>query len=233
MMAQIEAEGIQEVGDYHSNKELEIDKDKNSDAVMVVRAHGISPDRRKYLKSLGLEFRDATCPDVGIIAGKIRTHARKGYSTIIFGDPKHPEVVGLMGYSMDRGYVIKKLSEVDELPDIDGPICLVSQSTMFTDEFIKLGELLSERFPQIEVFDTIRGATKDRQSDVVKIVEEGAEAVVVIGGHHSSNTKKLALLVEKQNVPAFHIETAADLDFKSLENYEVIGVSAGASTLNS
>ena len=230
MMEKIEAEGIREVGDYESSGTLEIEESTKENAVMVVRAHGISPERRKYLKSLGMEFRDATCPDVGFIAGKIHTNARKGYSTVIFGDPKHPEVIGLMGYTMDKGYVVKSAKDIDALPDLGQQVCMVSQSTMFTDEFERLGEYLKTKYPEALVIDTICGATKERQTDVVNLVKQGAQAIVVIGGYHSSNTRKLALLVENHGVPAFHVETADDVNLDALQKYDIVGVTAGAST---
>jgi 4-hydroxy-3-methylbut-2-enyl diphosphate reductase len=197
---------------------------------MVVRAHGISPERRGYLKSLGLDFKDATCPDVGIIAGKIRIHAKKGYTTVIFGDPKHPEVIGLMGYTEGSGYVINNQADIDALPPLGEKVCMVSQSTMFTDEFGRLSEYLKSKYTGALVFDTICGATKERQSDVLVLAQEGAEAIVVIGGRHSANTVKLAALVEKQGLPCFHVETAAELDLEQLRKYSVVGVTAGAST---
>src|SRR5690606_15901694 len=104
---------------------------QKDDSVLVIRAHGISPERRQYLKGIGLPFKDATCPDVGIIAGKIRVHARKGYATVIFGDPKHPETIGLMGYTMDKGHVIRNTEDIDNLPELADLVCMVSQSTMF------------------------------------------------------------------------------------------------------
>lgn len=231
MMEKLENKGIQEVGDYQSSTDVEIDPSSKSNAVMVVRAHGISPERRSYLKSLGMKFKDATCPDVGIIAGKIKLHSRKGYSTVIFGDPKHPEVIGLMGYTEGRGYVVKTTGDIDNLPDLGPEVCMVSQSTMFTDEFEKLSAHLRQYYPDAKVFDTICGATKERQSDVLVLKEKGAEAIIVVGGRHSANTMKLAALVEKHGLPAYHVETAAELDFTHLQsNYETIGVTAGAST---
>ena len=86
MMDQLEAEGIHEIGDYQSQSDLKLDEEAKADAHLVVRAHGISPQRREYLKSLGIPFRDATCPDVGIIAGRVRSHAKKGYQIVIFED---------------------------------------------------------------------------------------------------------------------------------------------------
>jgi 4-hydroxy-3-methylbut-2-enyl diphosphate reductase len=230
MMEKLLAEGINEVGDYQSKSEISLDQQKKDNAVMVVRAHGISPERRGYLKNLGLDFKDATCPDVGIIAGKIRIHAKKGYTTVIFGDPKHPEVIGLMGYTEGHGYVIKNQDDIAALPPLGDKVCMVSQSTMFTDEFGRLSSYLKTQYPSALVFDTICGATKERQSDVLVLAQEGAQAIVVIGGRHSANTVKLAALVEKQGLPCFHVETAAELDLDQLRKYEVVGVTAGAST---
>jgi (E)-4-hydroxy-3-methyl-but-2-enyl pyrophosphate reductase len=230
MMEKLLADGINEVGDYQSKSDISFEDEKKKNAVMVVRAHGISPERRGYLKNLGMEFKDATCPDVGIIAGKIRIHAKKGYTTVIFGDPKHPEVIGLMGYTEGLGHVIKTKDDIDALPPLGEKVCMVSQSTMFTDEFERLSEYLKEKYPGALVFDTICGATKERQSDVLVLAQEGAQAIVVIGGRHSANTVKLAALVEKQGLPCFHVETAAELDLEQLRKYSVVGVTAGAST---
>ena len=101
----------------------------------MVRAHGISPKRRKYLQNLGLPFRDGTRPDVGIIAGKIKAHAERGYDVVIFGDPEHPEVSGLLGYANELGHVITNEEDLNKLPPFNSGVVMVSQSTMFTHEF--------------------------------------------------------------------------------------------------
>ena len=230
MMEQLEAEGVNEVGDYQSQSTLEIPEATKKDAVMVVRAHGISPERRQYLKNLGMDFKDATCPDVGIIAGKIRMHARKGYSTVIFGDPNHPEVIGLMGYTEGKGHVVQTLEDIDALPSLGEQCCMVSQSTMFTHEFAKLSNRLKEHYPHVLIFDTICGATKERQGDVLILKEAGAQAIVVIGGKHSANTVKLAALARLQGLPTYHIETWGELDLSLFTGLESVGVTAGAST---
>lgn len=233
MMEKLESEGIREVGDYLSQTPLELGLDDDTqkrNAVMVVRAHGISPVRRTYLKSLGMEFRDATCPDVGTIAGHIKLHARKGYTTVIFGDPRHPEVIGLMGYTENRGHVINTEAGIDALPPLGPKVCMVSQSTMFTFEFEHLAQYLKRTYPEALVFNTICGATRERQSDVHVLAQQGAQAIIVIGGRHSANTVKLAALVEKQNLPCYHVETAAELDLEHLGKYTTVGVTAGAST---
>lgn len=230
MMEKLSQEGIREVGDYQSRADIAIAPANEGDnPVMVVRAHGISPERRTYLKNLGMEFKDATCPDVGIIAGKIRLHAKKGYATIIFGDKNHPEAIGLMGYTEGRGYCIVSKEDIDALPPLDR-VCMVSQSTMFMHEFAELSEYARSKFKEVLVFDTICQATKDRQTDVVALARQGAQAIVVIGGHHSANTVKLASLARLQNLPTYHIETAAEIVPDEMKQYQVVGVTAGAST---
>lgn len=230
MMDALGKEDVQEVGDYQSSQDLDLKETTEKESVVVVRAHGISPQRRDYLKGLGLPFRDGTCPDVGIIAGKVKSHAERGYDVVIFGDPQHPEVIGLLGYAAGRGHVVRNLDDIEKLPAFDGLVAMVSQSTMFTHEFKKLTARLGEIYPELVVFDTICGATKERQSDLVELVKEGAEAIVVIGGKHSANTRKLAKLASSHNRPTFHVETAEDLNPDELSSFSKVGVTAGAST---
>ena len=213
-----------------SKKKIDFNEENTKESVVVVRAHGISPQRRDYLKSLGLPFRDGTCPDVGIIAGKVKLHAEKGFSIVIFGDPEHPEVIGLMGYAKEKSYVVTNENDITNLPDLGEKVAMVSQSTMFTHEFKTLSNLLSTKYPELLIFDTICGATKERQSDLVDLVKEGADAIVVIGGKHSANTRKLAKLAASHDRPTFHIETAEDIEKGDFDNFETVGVTAGAST---
>ena len=230
MMDALGKDDIQEVGDYQSKKEIDVEGSDEKESVVVVRAHGISPQRRDYLKGLGLPFRDGTCPDVGIIAGKVKSHAEKGYKIVIFGDPEHPEVIGLVGYANENAYVVNQEHDISNLPDLGDQVAMVSQSTMFTHEFKHLSSLLAEKYPNMLVFDTICGATKERQSDLVELVKDGADAIVVIGGKHSANTRKLAKLASSHDRPTFHIETAEDLIPADFDSFRVVGVTAGAST---
>lgn len=232
MMEKLKTEGILEIGDYQSSQDLntQLESSHKESDVLVVRAHGVSPERREYLKNLGLTFKDATCPDVGRIAGVIKSHAKKNFTTIIVGDPKHPEVIGLLGYAEGRGYVVKSNEDIDALPDIKGDICMVSQSTMFTDDYKNIAEYFKRRFPNTLVIDTICGATKERQKDVNVLAEKGAQSIIVIGGKHSANTIKLAIMAERTGLPCFHIETLAELDVEAIKKFDVVGVTAGAST---
>jgi len=232
MMERLAKNGILEIGDYKSQKAIdaEISPISKENSVLVFRAHGVSPERREYLRGFGMRCKDATCPDVGKIAGIIKMHANKGYTTVIVGDPDHPEVIGLLGYAGQKGYVVKNRDNIDALPEIEGEICMVSQSTMFTDDYREIAEYFKKRFPNTKVMDTICGATKERQKDVRVLAEKGAQAIVVIGGKHSANTVKLAIMANRTGLPCYHIETANELDMDEIKKYDTIGVTAGAST---
>ncbi len=232
VMERLTKNGILEIGDYKSESPIDeqIKDVSNEDSVLVFRAHGVSPERRKYLQSLGMRCKDATCPDVGKIAGIIKMHANKNFTTVIVGDPDHPEVIGLLGYAGGKGYVVKDKNAIDALPQIDGEICMVSQSTMFTDDYHEISEYFKKRFPNTKVIDTICGATKERQKDVNVLAEKGAKAIVVIGGKHSANTVKLAIMAKRTGLPCFHIETVGELDIEAIKKFDVVGVTAGAST---
>ena len=230
MMTALGREDIREVGNYQSASQLDLPQDNEKESVVVVRAHGISPKRRKYLQNLGLPFRDGTCPDVGIIAGKIKAHAERGYDVVIFGDPEHPEVSGLLGYANERGHVITNEEDLNKLPPFNSGVVMVSQSTMFTHEFKDLSLQLSEKYPALVILDTICGATKERQSDLVELVNDGADVIVVIGGKHSANTRKLAKLAASYDKPTFHIETADDIEKEAFQAFKCAGVTAGSST---
>ncbi len=230
MMERLTEEGIIEIGDYKSDKDISGEIRNDSGGVLVFRAHGVSPERREYLRNLGMRCKDATCPDVGKIAGIIKMHSNKGYTTVIVGDPDHPEVIGLLGYAGGKGYVVKNRENIDALPDISGDICMVSQSTMFTDDYREIADYFKKRFPSTKVIDTICGATKERQRDVRALAELGAEAIIVIGGKHSANTVKLAIMARRTGLPCFHIETIKELDVDSVRRFSVVGVTAGAST---
>ena len=101
---------------------------------------------------------------------------------------------------------------------------------MFVDEFEVLAAEVKRLYPDAQIFNTICGATRARQHDVVRLAEQGAEAVVVIGGRHSANTVKLATLVERHGLPCYHVEMLRELDLEQMRRYRVVGVTAGAST---
>ena len=86
-----------------------------SKSTVVIRAHGITPTRRKEIEDLGAKVCDATCPHVMRVQSIIKKYAAQGYSTVIVGDKGHAEVVGLLGYAEGKGHVVQELDEIEQL----------------------------------------------------------------------------------------------------------------------
>lgn len=198
-----------------------------ADDDLIIRAHGIPPDRREMLRKTRARLVDATCPDVAKIQGLIRKHARSGYFIIVFGDKGHAEVTGLLGYTEGKGYVVNSTRDINNLPDIS-PICLVSQSTQFPLDYEEVANTIRARFPDTVVLDTICESTKNRQNELVNMAAS-VDAIVVVGGSHSANTVRLVELARTLKT-TFHIQTAEQIKPELLRDYKIIGLTAGAST---
>ena len=218
MMEQLLAEGVRET-DAPSDIE---------NGQLIIRAHGIPPERRKHLESLHLCIVDATCPDVAKIQGTIKKYAAKGHAVIIFGDKGHAEVLGLEGYAGKNGFVVRDVDDVERLPDDLDRVCLVSQSTQFPTAYGKIAEAVKRRFPGALVIDTICKSTLNRQQELLDIASR-VDAIVVVGGSHSANTLRLVDLAGTLR-PTFHIQTADQLDPEEFRGFRTVGLTAGAST---
>lgn len=204
-------------------------KDKEN-AILIIRAHGIAPAERKKIKESGIKIIDATCPKVGYVQSIIKKHAALDYMVVIVGDKEHPEVDGLLGYAGDHGVIISTLEEVDKLSCPD-KVCVVAQTTQDFDHYSKIVEKIKELCPQAVVFNTICSSTEQRQAEVMALAGE-MDAMFIVGGKNSANTRRLADLAQKKQPATFHIESLSDMENINLEPYNRIGVSAGASTPN-
>ena len=200
------------------------------EGTVLIRAHGVPPAIKKDLKKAGFTVIDATCPRVIKVQTIIRKHARQGYASIIIGDRDHPEVVGLMGFAADNGYIAGSIEELEALPDFDKAI-LVAQTTLSTRLFESVKNWAQTRHPDYLCFHTICDSTAQRQAEVQKMAEM-VDALIVVGGKNSGNTQRLAEIAGQSGVATFHIETESDLDIKALSAAETIGITAGASTPN-
>jgi len=199
-------------------------------STIIIRAHGISPEERKKIKEKGIRIIDATCPKVAHVQAIIKKHVSLDYTVLIIGDREHPEVNGLLGYAYGRGIVVGSVHEIENLPPL-GKVCVVAQTTQNMDEFIEIVERIKARYSDTVVFDTICDSTEKRQAEVKSLTAE-MDAIFIVGGRNSANTKRLARISELQGKPTFHIETADELKEIPVNHYEGIGVSAGASTPN-
>jgi 4-hydroxy-3-methylbut-2-enyl diphosphate reductase len=197
---------------------------------LVIRAHGIPPETRQELKSRGVKFRDGTCPLVAKVHAYIKKYLGQGYQLVILGHKDHPEVIGHLGYAQEHGTVISSVEDVDSLPAMD-KVCLVSQTTANEMKFHEVAERLKARYDDCVVVNTICDDTHTRQEEVLQVADD-VDAMVIVGGKGSSNTQRLVELSQSKGIPAFHVETAEELEIDQLTAFETVGVTAGASTPN-
>jgi 4-hydroxy-3-methylbut-2-enyl diphosphate reductase len=197
---------------------------------VLIRAHGVPPQTKQNLKKAGFKIIDATCPRVIKVQTIIRKHAQKKYASIIIGDKDHPEVIGLLGYAEGKGFVVDNLDDLDSLPSFEKAI-IVAQTTQNILFFEEIKIWANNKFPHYKIFDTICDSTAKRQAEVQNLANS-VDAVIVVGGQNSGNTKRLAEISKKTGKPTYHIETESEIDVDALSEVKCIGITAGASTPN-
>jgi len=201
-----------------------------SKSTVVIRAHGITPTRRKEIEDLGAKVCDATCPHVMRVQSIIKKYAAQGYSTVIVGDKGHAEVIGLLGYAEGKGHVVQELDEIEHLPPME-TVCVVAQTTQDRRMFKEAIDRLKKRYSNCESFETICSSTYKRQDEVISL-SKTVDAMIVVGGRGSANTTRLVKICESQGTPTFHVETDTELELCEFKASYTIGVTAGASTPN-
>jgi len=202
------------------------DLSKIKDKTIIIRAHGVTPQRIRKLKTITKDLKNFTCRDVAAVQAIIKKWSNKGYSIIIFGKRAHPEVIGLLGYAKD-GYVVYNKEEVKQLPDLD-KVLIVSQTTMEQDAFSEICQTVKEKIKTVEIENTICSATELRQNEV-KLLANRNDCVLVIGGKKSSNSKRLYEIGSKYT-KTFFVESVSDLDQIDFKGIKKLGITAGAST---
>ncbi len=221
--------GVQALDEEHWNTDLRDLSGKDS-ITIIIRAHGITPDQHRRMRDLGVHILNATCPHVGKVQSIIKRHTKDGYTTIILGDEDHAEVIGLLGYTQERGIVVNSLEELDSLPPFE-KVCLVAQTTQDRNKFEEFARAVQEKYPGAKIFNSICESTHRRQEEVLAMAQR-VNAMVVVGGRESANTRRLIDISEEAGVPTFPVETEKDLDLHALSVYPTIGITAGASTPN-
>jgi (E)-4-hydroxy-3-methyl-but-2-enyl pyrophosphate reductase len=195
---------------------------------VIIRAHGVPPFQKEQLQMAGATVKDATCPHVVKVQVIIKKYHKQGYATVIIGDRNHAEVEGLLGFTGKLGQVVSNEEDVRNL-QLASPYIIVSQTTQDETAFAELSSMILERFPGGRVFNTICDATHKRQEEV-RSLSSDVDAMVVVGGKNSANTKRLAEIAEGMGCPVYLVETEDELNPYELSKYESVGVTAGAST---
>jgi 4-hydroxy-3-methylbut-2-enyl diphosphate reductase len=193
---------------------------------VVIRAHGVPPALRERLGALGARVVDATCPRVIASQRKARALHGRGYSVVIAGDAGHGEVTGIAGYA--PGAVVVGGPDEAREARVSAPVALIAQTTIKREEYEAIRDALAERFPGLEVVDSICPCTAERLEALAGLAGE-VEAIVVVGGRNSANTARLLATARELGKPAWLVETAAELPPEAF-GYAVVGLTAGAST---
>lgn len=202
--------------------------DEVEQGTVIIRSHGIAPDILKKAKEKGLDILDATCPFVKNAQKFARQLINEGYQTIIYGDHKHPEVIGIYGATDKKAYIVSNKKELDSLK-LSKKIGFVAQTTKSPASYRELISSIIEKINELKVFNTICNTTETRQQSASELARK-VDLMVVIGGHNSANTNRLAEICAQTTTPTYHIETAAEIKHQWLEGKKKIGITAGAST---
>ncbi|MGD8295745.1 MAG: 4-hydroxy-3-methylbut-2-enyl diphosphate reductase, partial [Desulfobacterales bacterium] len=200
---------------------------------VLIRAHGVPPTAKQHLKEAEFNVIDATCPRVIKVQTIIGKHAKKDFAVIIIGDKDHPEVIGLLGYARNNGHVVGDMEELAALPAFDNAI-IVSQTTQNARLLESVINWAAENHPHYKIFNTICDSTERRQAEVQRLAE-AVDAVIIVGGYNSGNTRRLAEIARQTGKPTYHIESESELasmDTHLLASARHIGITAGASTPN-
>ncbi len=195
---------------------------------VLVRAHGVRPEAFDQLRATGADVYDATCPLVRKVQKIITKYGRDNYDIVIVGDDHHAEVMGLKGYTSTRCFVVADEHEAKDLPEFDR-VCVVSQTTQNDDTFARTVAVIKPKAKVIRATNTVCEPTRDHQSETIDLAHQ-VDLMVVVGGHHSANTCRLADLAAKEGSQVLHIETDAELQDHDFTPYGAVGVTAGAST---
>lgn len=219
---------------------ISVKEDRSADGavtdIVAITAHGVGANTVHDIRSSGLEVIDTTCQFVARSQLAAKHLAEKGFTIILFGDPDHPEVRGVLGWCKGRGIVVKDES-LEGLPDyLPSKIGVISQTTHTPERFANfVSNLMKARIDQIteiRVVNVLCNATTSQQAATRELAQE-VDLMVVVGGFNSANTCHLAELAAANGVQTHHVETAVDLDAAWFDGHEIIGITAGASTPDS
>jgi 4-hydroxy-3-methylbut-2-enyl diphosphate reductase len=202
--------------------------DVDGGAAVVIRAHGVKPEVFERAEARGLEVIDGTCTWVIQEQRQLQELVEEGYTIVLLGTPKHPEVVGLLGFAPDA-IVVDEEEDWDRIPRRKR-MALITQSTQPPWKFEKLAAFMVGRAHELKILNTVCPVTIRRQEDTLAIARE-VDLMVVVGGRHSANTKELTRLCQIAGTRAVQVENARDLgDAALFDGARVVGVTGGTST---
>ena len=205
------------------------------DSIVAITAHGAPPTLQEDAESRGLKVIDTTCPLVTRIQKTAYDLVQQRYSVLIYGDAKHKEVKGIVGWTGGKAKVIAAIDDLEGW-EPTRRVALVSQSTSNVEKFIELSKELVGRMVargvEIRVINTICKPTKDRQRAVRELAQD-VDVVIAVGGRASANTRKLVQAAQEEGAAAYQVERPAELEPEWFAQAGRVGITAGASTPDS
>lgn len=195
---------------------------------VLIRTHGVGPEKYNWLRERGQPFLDATCPYVKKAQRLAAEAVEEGYQVIILGDGEHPEVKALQAWTGNQALVVPSWNrlETEKLAD---KVAVLAQTTEKEEKYRDLVSYLKERVSQVREMPTICQATQERQQAAAALAAQ-VDVMIIVGGKHSSNTRKLWELCKVIQPSSYLIESRHDLEWDWLRNAQRIGITAGAST---
>jgi 4-hydroxy-3-methylbut-2-enyl diphosphate reductase len=205
-------------------------------STVAIPSHGIGPATLEELRKKGLRLVDTTCPIVRKAQMAAKNLAKAGFFVVIFGDPEHPEVRGLLGWAGTESLAVTDVQPVAKLENWPKKLGVLSQTTQNSAQFVRfiqgLLDIAQGKFAEIRIINTICATTHRRQEAAAKLTHK-SDLMIVVGGKDSSNTKRLAEICRAGGVETHHVETAQEIEASWLSGKRRIGVTAGASTPDS
>ena len=210
-------------------------EDVQNDSRVIIRAHGVTKKVYEKSKEKNIELIDLTCPNVLRIHDKAVNLVNEGYYIVLVAQKDHPEAIGTISFCGKDSVILEDISGVDEIIDLfkkseKNKIAVISQTTYSMAKFENIAKELSSKLNdyEIKIDNTICSATELRQKETSSLATQ-VDAMIIIGGKNSSNTKKLYELASSKCANTFIVETIDDLKV-DMSIYEKVGVMAGAST---
>ena len=203
----------------------------------IIRAHGIAKEIYEKAKEQNIEIKDLTCPKVLKIHNIAEEYSSNGYYIFLVGNKNHPETIGTYSFCGTNSYIIENIDDLesafDNLKKSNKNRLLVIVQTTYSvkkfEEICKKIQLANLQNIEIEIKNTICLATELRQKETDEL-SKNVDAMLIIGGKNSSNTKKLYEVANKNCDNVFLIENKNEIDLSELKDFNKIGIMAGAST---
>jgi 4-hydroxy-3-methylbut-2-enyl diphosphate reductase len=195
---------------------------------VILRSHGVPREIKEQLENSGLNVLDATCRFVELAQDRAAQLQQLGYFVLILGEKDHPEVLALRSYAGSNSLVVEEPRDLPEkFPSTR--MGVVVQTTQSQQRLSNLVAYLAPRTRELLVYNTICGASEERQASAMDIADE-VDVVIVVGGRDSANTRRLAEICSAAQPRTYHIETADEIEAGWFAGARTVGITAGAST---